>query len=106
MTTLIAALIAIAASLAAAVFAAADGALLALAPGDPNLSPPLRSLAERRERPHRALAFARSLPGPHRLSDKAVDDLWVARCELLHGRQGSGAPVPDEGIAALHARVA
>ena len=61
MTTLIAALIAIASSLAAALFAAADGALLALEPGDPSLSPTLRSLAERRERPHRALAFARIL---------------------------------------------
>ena len=61
MTTLIAVLIALAATLAAALFAAADGALLALEPGDPSLSPPLRSLAERRERPHRALAFARIL---------------------------------------------
>ena len=61
MTTLSAALIAIASSLAAALFAAADGALLALEPGDPTLSPTLRSLAERRERPHRALAFARIL---------------------------------------------
>jgi CBS domain containing-hemolysin-like protein len=45
----------------AAAFAAADGALLALDPGDTSLSPSLRSLAERRERPHRALAFARVL---------------------------------------------
>ena len=61
MTTLIAAIIAVSSSLVAAVFAAADGALLALDPGDATLSPSLRSLAERRERPHRALAFARIL---------------------------------------------
>lgn len=38
--------------------AAADGALLALG-GEPTLSPPLRALHDRRERTHRALAFAR-----------------------------------------------
>jgi putative hemolysin len=61
MTTLIAVMVAVASSLAAAAFAAADGALLALDPDDTTLDPPLRSLAERRERPHRALAFARIL---------------------------------------------
>lgn len=61
MTTLIATIIALSSSLLAAVFAAADGALLALDPADNTLSPSLRSLAERRERPHRALAFARIL---------------------------------------------
>jgi putative hemolysin len=61
MTTLIATIIALSSSLLAALFAAADGALLALDAGDATLSPSLRSLAERRERPHRALAFARIL---------------------------------------------
>jgi putative hemolysin len=61
MTTLIAVMVAVASSLAAAAFAAADGALLALDPDDTTLDPPLRALAERRERPHRALAFARIL---------------------------------------------
>ena len=61
MTTLVATIVAVSASLLAALFAAADGALLALDPGDATLSPPLRALAERRERPHRALAFARIL---------------------------------------------
>jgi len=45
----------------AAAFAAADGVLLALDAGDARLTPPLRALVERRERPHRALAFARVL---------------------------------------------
>ena len=61
MTTAIAILIAIAASGLAAVFAAADGALLALDDAAARLNPSLRSLADRRERPHRALAFARIL---------------------------------------------
>ena len=60
MTTVIAVLVAIAASGLASMFAAADGALLALDPDDA-LNPTLRSLADRRERPHRALAFARIL---------------------------------------------
>ena len=61
MSTVIAMIIAVAASALGATFAAADGALLGLDPGDPKLTPQLRSLAERRERPHRALAFARIL---------------------------------------------
>ena len=59
MTTIVAILVAIVASALAALFAAADGALLALATDDTRLSASLRALAERRERPHRALAFAR-----------------------------------------------
>ena len=61
MTTVIAVFIAIVASAVASAFAAADGALLALDSGDPRLNPSLRALAEQRERPHRALAFARIL---------------------------------------------
>ena len=59
MTTLVAIAIAIVASGLAAAFATADGALLALDTGDARLNATLRGLAERRERPHRALAFAR-----------------------------------------------
>jgi len=58
-TTIVAIAIAIVASGLAAAFATADGALLALDVGDARLNPSLRTLAERRERPHRALAFAR-----------------------------------------------
>ncbi len=61
MTTVISIIIALAASALAAVFAAADGAMLAIDPANPSLSPPLRALVDRRERPHRALAFARVL---------------------------------------------
>ena len=61
MSTIIAIAIAVVASALGAAFAAADGALLGLDPGDTKLTPHLRSLAERRERPHRALAFARIL---------------------------------------------
>jgi len=61
MTTLVAAIVAVIASLVAALFAAADGALLALDPANTGLGPSLRALAERRERTHRALAFARIL---------------------------------------------
>src|SRR5688500_6050873 len=61
MTTTIAIVIALAASGLAAVFAAADGALLALDQGDASLNPSLSALADRRERPHRALSFARIL---------------------------------------------
>jgi CBS domain containing-hemolysin-like protein len=60
-TTVIAIIIALAASALAAVFAAADGAMLSIDPANPSLSPPLRALVDRRERPHRALAFARVL---------------------------------------------
>ena len=59
MTTFIAIGIAIVASAMAALFAAADGALLALDPADARLGTSTRVLADRRERPHRALAFAR-----------------------------------------------
>ena len=59
MTTFIAIGIAIVASAMAALFAAADGALLALDPADARLGTSTRGLADRRERPHRALAFAR-----------------------------------------------
>ena len=59
MTTFIAIAIAIVASAMAALFAAADGALLALDPADARLGTSTRGLADRRERPHRALAFAR-----------------------------------------------
>jgi magnesium and cobalt exporter, CNNM family len=59
MTTAIAVIIAIGASGLAAIFAAADGALLAFEPGERRVSASARALAERRERPHRALAFAR-----------------------------------------------
>jgi magnesium and cobalt exporter, CNNM family len=58
-TTIVAIAIAIVASALAAAFATADGALLALDAGDARLNASLRTLAERRERPHRALAFAR-----------------------------------------------
>jgi CBS domain containing-hemolysin-like protein len=58
-TTIVAIGIAIVASGLAAAFATADGALLALDVGDARLNASLRTLAERRERPHRALAFAR-----------------------------------------------
>ena len=61
MTTVIAILVAVLASALAASFAAADGALLALDPDDAALNPSLRALADRGERPHRALAFARVL---------------------------------------------
>jgi CBS domain containing-hemolysin-like protein len=60
-TTLIAVVVAVLASALAALFASADGALLALDPTDTRLTPPVRALADRRERPHRALAFARIL---------------------------------------------
>jgi putative hemolysin len=58
-TTIVAILVALVASGLAALFAAADGALLALDATDARLSASLRSLVERRERPPRALAFAR-----------------------------------------------
>ena len=61
MTTAISVLIALVASALAAIFATADGAILALDAGDVRLNPSLRALADRRERPHRALAFARVL---------------------------------------------
>ena len=61
MTTVIAVIISIIASAFAAIFAAADGALLAVDPGDSRVSQHVRTLADRRERPHRALAFARIL---------------------------------------------
>ena len=61
MTTLVAIIVALAASALAALFAAADGAMLAIDPASPALPPHLRTLADRRERPHRALAFARVL---------------------------------------------
>jgi putative hemolysin len=61
MTTIVAVIITIVASAFAAAFAAADGALLAVDPGDARVSAPVRALADRRERPHRALAFARIL---------------------------------------------
>jgi len=61
MTTFIAVVISIIASAFAAIFAAADGALLAVDPGDSRVSQHVRTLADRRERPHRALAFARIL---------------------------------------------
>jgi CBS domain containing-hemolysin-like protein len=61
MTTFIAVVITILSSALAAAFAAADGALLAVDPSDRRVSPALRALAERRERQHRALAFARIL---------------------------------------------
>ena len=61
MTTTISIIIALTASGFAAVFAAADGAMLAIDPGNPSLSPALRAVVDRRERPHRALAFARVL---------------------------------------------
>jgi CBS domain containing-hemolysin-like protein len=57
----VAVIIAVLASALAATFAAADGALLALDSDDARLNSPLRALVERRERPHRALAFARVL---------------------------------------------
>ena len=59
MTTLVAIAVAIVASGLAGLFAVADGALLALDADDAGLDGSLRALAERRERPHRALAFAR-----------------------------------------------
>lgn len=58
MLTALAWAIALAASLVAALCAASDGAMLALDPDAP-LPPGLRALHERRERTHRALAFAR-----------------------------------------------
>ena len=61
MRTVLAVIIAVLASALAATFAAADGALLALDSDDARLNSPLRALVERRERPHRALAFARVL---------------------------------------------
>jgi len=61
MTTTVAVIITVIASAVAAAIAAADGALLALEPGDSRLAPSLRALADRRERTHRALAFARIL---------------------------------------------
>ena len=61
MTTFIAVIFSIVASAFAAIFAAADGALLAVDPGDSRVSQHVRTLADRRERPHRALAFARIL---------------------------------------------
>ena len=61
MTTAIGVIIAIAASGLAAMFSAADGALLAFEPGEARVSASVRGLADRRERPHRALAFARIL---------------------------------------------
>jgi len=61
LSTIIAVLIAVVASAFAAAFAAADGAVLALSPADARLGPSLRALGDRRERAHRALAFARIL---------------------------------------------
>ena len=61
MTTAIVIVVAVLASALAALFASADGALLALDAADVRLTAPLRALADRRERPHRALAFARIL---------------------------------------------
>jgi CBS domain containing-hemolysin-like protein len=61
MRTAIAAVIAIVASAFAAMFATADGALLALDADDNRLDASLRAIAQRRERPHRALSFARIL---------------------------------------------
>jgi putative hemolysin len=52
-------LLAIVAAAAAALFAAADGALLSLEPSDATLEPRLVALRDRHERTHRALAFAR-----------------------------------------------
>jgi CBS domain containing-hemolysin-like protein len=61
MSTAIAIVIAVVASAFAAVFATADGALLALDADDSRLDASLRAIAQRRERPHRALSFARIL---------------------------------------------
>ena len=61
MSTTVAVLIAVVASAFAAAFAAADGAVLALGSTDARLDPSLRALGDRRERAHRALAFARIL---------------------------------------------
>jgi CBS domain containing-hemolysin-like protein len=61
MSTAIAVVIAVVASGFAAMFATADGALLALDADDSRLDAPLRAFAQRRERPHRALSFARIL---------------------------------------------
>lgn len=58
MVTLLAWGTALLAATVAALCAAADGAMLALDPDDP-LPPDLRALHERRERTHRAVAFAR-----------------------------------------------
>ena len=86
MRTLVVVAVAIIASALAALFAAADGALLALDPADARITPPLRPLADRRERPHRALAFARilahlvagsAIASALRFSDRSLGDSLI-----------------------------
>jgi putative hemolysin len=60
-STTIAVLVAVLASMLAAAVAAADGAVLALGSHETRMDPALKALGERRERAHRALAFARIL---------------------------------------------
>ncbi|HUQ81576.1 MAG TPA: hemolysin family protein [Gemmatimonadaceae bacterium] len=91
MTTLIAAIIAVVASLFAGMFAAADGALLALDADDATLSPSLRALVERRERPHRALAFARILA--HLVAGCAVASALRFSDRSLSGSLAIAVPV-------------
>ena len=80
MTTLIATIVAVASSLLRRrVRGRRRGAARRSIPATRTLSPSLRSLAERRERPHRALAFARVLAHlvaglRHRLSARAFSD--------------------------------
>lgn len=59
MTPVLAAVVALLASLGAAVCAYADGALLSLDPEEPPSDPALAALVARRDRLHRALAFGR-----------------------------------------------
>ena len=93
MRTVVAVIIAILASALAALFAAADGALLALDSNDARLNPSLRTLVERRERPHRALAFARVLPRVTAIPDSASTrrTRFVPRSAMKRSPSGDAA---------------
>jgi len=96
-TTIVAILVAIVASALAALFAAADGALLALDTDDTRLSASLRALAERRERPHRALAFARIVA--HLVAGCAI--AWALRFSDRSLGQSVAIAVPVALVAVL-----
>ena len=97
MTTIVAILVAVVASALAALFAAADGALLALDTDDTRLSASLRALAERRERPHRALAFARIVA--HLVAGCAI--AWALRFSDRSLGQSVAIAVPVALVAVL-----
>src|ERR1051325_6786545 len=84
--------IAVAAAGMAAICAASDGALLAIDP-EWGLPPSLRALYARRERPHRALAFAR-------LIAQLIGGVAVATA-LAEGGWSMGARIVSSAAAAL-----